>query len=181
MMKLSFTDRGNVFPSEDDIYQPEWVSAAFEAETMDKNFMVLATKNGEVKKVPATEFEEVRHAGFVAMNLEAGDLIAVAALADDCDHVVLLSSRERMIRFPCSRIRPASRQSGGVRGMRLSGADDAVVAIAIIRPEDFERLPLLSRGGKGVGMRGRIRIAHQMFGGGDHRTGLEDARRPLSP
>src|SRR5581483_1332887 len=127
--------------------------------------MLLATKKGEIKKTPLKEFESVRRAGLIAMGLEDGDELVFARLAKDNDHVVLVSSQGKAIRFGIGDLRSASRMSGGVRGMKISDTDDAVVAMEVVeegamlltlsetglgKRTDFSEYPPHGRGGQGV-------------------------------
>jgi DNA gyrase subunit A len=181
---LFFTDRGRVFqlrahevPDSSriargtpivnliEIDPAEVITAVVSTREYDTDFMILATKLGEVKKTPLREFESVRRAGLIAMGLEAGDELVFAGLAKDDDDVVLVSSQGKAMRFGIGDLRSASRMSGGVRGMRLAGADDAVVAMEVVQPggllltisetglgkrTPFEDYPKHSRGGQGV-------------------------------
>ena len=150
---LFFTDRGRVFQlrAHDvpdttrqargtplvnliEIETGELVTAVVATSSFDNDFMLLATKRGEVKKTPLSEFESVRRAGLIAMDLEDGDELVFARLAKDGDDVVLVSSLGKAIRFTVKELRSASRASGGVRGMRLVEAEDAVVAMEVVVP-----------------------------------------------
>ena len=88
----------------------------------EQDFMVMATKLGEVKKTPLKNFANVRRDGLIAMDLEAGDELVSAHLASDDDDAIIVSARGQAIRFPVKLLRSASRLSGGVRGMRLARA-----------------------------------------------------------
>ena len=150
---LFFTDRGRVFqlrahevPDSSrqargtplvnliDIETNELVTAVVATTSFDKDFMLLATKRGEVKKTPLREFESVRRAGLIAMDLEPGDELVFARLAKDDDDVVLVSTLGKAMRFRVVELRSASRASGGVRGMRLTAAEDAIVAMEVVVP-----------------------------------------------
>ncbi|HLG11039.1 MAG TPA: DNA gyrase subunit A [Dehalococcoidia bacterium] len=181
---LFFTDRGRVFqlkahevPDSSrlargtplvnliEIEPTELVTAVVSTTSYDKDFMVLATKKGEVKKTPLKEFESVRRAGLIAMGLEDGDELVFAQLAKEDDDVILVSTLGKAMRFNASELRSASRMSGGVRGMRLVEAEDEIVALEVVQPEamlltlsetglgkrtEFEDYPRHSRGGQGV-------------------------------
>jgi DNA gyrase subunit A len=127
--------------------------------------MLLATKKGEIKKTPLSEFESVRRAGLIAMNLEDGDQLVFAGLAREDDDVMLVSAQGKAIRFGVAELRSASRQSGGVRGMRLMGADDALVGMETVvagatlltisetglgKRTEFAEYAKHSRGGQGM-------------------------------
>jgi DNA gyrase subunit A len=180
---LFFTDRGRVFQLRTheipdtsrqargiplinliDIEQGELVTALVAARTMDRDFLVLATKLGEVKKTALSEFESVRRSGLIAMDLESGDELVVARLTAEGDDVILVTSDGHAVRFAVDELRSASRTSGGVRGVRL-GRGAHLVSMEVVRPgEDlltvtdngygkrtpFEEYPRHSRGGQGV-------------------------------
>jgi DNA gyrase subunit A len=180
---LFFTDRGRVFQLRTheipdtsrqargiplinliDIDQGELVTAVVAARTMDRDFLVLATKQGEAKKTALSEFESVRRSGLIAMDLEAGDELVVTRLAAEGDDVILITSDGRAVRFAVDELRSASRASGGVRGIRL-GRGAHLVSMEVVKPGEqlltvtangygkrtpVEEYPRHSRGGQGV-------------------------------
>ena len=99
---------------------------------MDHDYMVLATKLGEVKKTPLKSFANVRRDGLNAMDLEASDELVSAKLASDDDDAIIVAARGQALKFKVRLLRAASRLSGGVRGIRLA-AGDSVVAMEIGR------------------------------------------------
>jgi DNA gyrase subunit A len=181
---LFFTDRGRVFqlrahevPDSSriargtpivnliEIQPDEVITAVVSTTNYDTDFMILATRLGEVKKTALSEFESVRRSGLIAMDLEAGDELVFARLAKESDDVVLVSMQGKAMRFSISDLRKASRTSGGVRGMKLSGPEDAVVAMEVVQDDamlltisetglgkrtPFEDYPKHSRGGQGL-------------------------------
>jgi len=131
---------------------------------VDHDYMVVATKLGEVKKTPLKYFANVRRDGLIAMDLEPADELVSAKLATDEDTAIVVSARGQSVRFPVKALRSASRLSGGVRGIRLASGD-RVVGMEITHPEDHvlvvsefgygkrtrvEEYPLHGRGGQGV-------------------------------
>jgi DNA gyrase subunit A len=92
------------------------------------DYMLVATKRGEIKKTAMDEFENVRNSGLIAMNLEDGDELIGAKLAHANDDVLMITSQGKAVRFAVAELRSASRTSGGVRGVRL-GEDDIVVCL----------------------------------------------------
>jgi DNA gyrase subunit A len=180
---LFFTDRGRVYqvktfelpdesrqargtPLINIIYleQDERVTAVVATDGSDQEFLVLATEQGEVKKTALSEFAVVRRNGLITMDLEAADALVAAQLASSKDHAVLVTAAGQALRFPVSQLRSASRQSGGVRGIRLAKGD-RVVGMEIARPDQellvvsskgygkrttFEEYPTQGRGGQGV-------------------------------
>ena len=99
-----------------------------------RDYMVVATKRGEVKKTSLDEFAVVRSLGLIAMDLEPGDELIGARLVGAGDQVMLITERGQSIRFEVQELRAASRTSGGVRGIRLDDRDN-VVALCAARPD----------------------------------------------
>lgn len=145
---LFFTDRGRVFqlrvfelPDTSrtakgehiinliNIEQRERVTAVVTVpKGVSRDFMLLATKKGEVKKTVMSEFEVVRRNGLIAMNLEDDDELISARLARSDDDVLMVTAGGQAIRFTVAELRSASRTSGGVRGIRLA-KDDTLVSL----------------------------------------------------
>ena len=95
-----------------------------------RDSMVVATARGDVKRTPLDQFESVRRAGLIAMNLRRDDHLVSARAAGDEDDAILVTAGGRAIRFKVGSLRVASRASGGVRGMRVPD-DGAVVGLVI--------------------------------------------------
>jgi DNA gyrase subunit A len=91
-----------------------------------RDYMIVATKKGEVKKTEMNEFEIVRRDGKIAMNLEEDDELIGARLAHADDDVLMITAGGQAIRFTVKELRSASRISGGVRGIRLAPGDTVV-------------------------------------------------------
>jgi DNA gyrase subunit A len=147
-----------------EIDQQEQVTAVVAASQFDKDVMVLATRQGEVKKTSLSEFASVRRAGLIAMDLEKNDILVAAKLAREDDEVIIVTSDGQSVRFPVSELRLASRASGGVRGVRLAkkalavsmevatGGDEllTVSAHGYGKRTPVEDYPAHHRGGSGV-------------------------------
>ena len=161
---LFFTDRGRVFqlrvyelPDVSrtakgehiinliSIEQKERVTAVvYVPKGVSRDYMIVATKKGEVKKTTMDEFEVVRRSGLIAMNLEADDELIGAKLAHADDDVLMITAQGKAIRFTVEELRSASRTSGGVRGIRLA-EDDRVVSLNLA-PKGSELLVVTERG-----------------------------------
>jgi DNA gyrase subunit A len=98
-----------------------------------RDFMIMATRRGEVKKTSLDEFAVVRSLGLIAMDLEPGDGLVGARLVGAHDQVLLITECGQAIRFEVPDLRSASRTSGGVRGIRLE-ANDSVVSLCAVVP-----------------------------------------------
>jgi DNA gyrase subunit A len=100
------------------------------------DYLLMATCCGEVKKTAVERFAQVRSSGLIAMDLEEGDELVSAHLANGQDDIVLVTRKGQSIRFTVSELRASSRTSGGVRGIRLLG-DDRVVSMGVVYPEAY--------------------------------------------
>src|SRR3990172_1633661 len=145
--------------------QREWVTAVVRLpKDLARDYMVMGTKLGEVKKSPLKYFANVRRGGLNAMDLEAADELVSVKLAGEEDHALVVTAQGKSLRFSVRALRSASRQSGGVRGGRLAQGD-RVVALDIARPDEAMLVvtsqgfgkrtpvadyPLQGRGGQGV-------------------------------
>ncbi len=149
---LFFTDRGRVFQLKThevpdatrqarglplinliDIQQGELVTAVVAATSFEKDFMVLATKRGEIKKTPLAAFASVRRAGLIAMDLEKDDELIGARLMAEGEHVLLATAAGLVVRYRVSQVPSRSRAAGGVIGARLTRGD-RVVTLEVARP-----------------------------------------------
>ncbi|MGC3858793.1 DNA gyrase subunit A [Micromonospora chersina] len=131
-------------------------------------YLVLATKNGLVKKTRLEEFDSNRSGGVIAINLRDEDELVGAALVAPTDDLLLVSKNAQAIRFNASdeALRPMGRATSGVIGMRFS-EEDVLLAMEVVREgmemdvlvatnggyakrTPIEEYPVQGRGGKGV-------------------------------
>lgn len=100
------------------------------------SYLIMATRNGEVKKTPVESFASVRSSGLIAMDLEPGDELVAACLATEKDDVLLVTEGGQAIRFRVTELRAVSRTGGGVKGIQL-GLGDRVVALDVAHPDGY--------------------------------------------
>jgi DNA gyrase subunit A len=110
--------------------------------------LLLATKNGTVKKTSAAAFKEVRRSGLIAIGLDKGDSLISASFVRTGDTVFLVTTKGQSIRFDEKDVREMGRQAGGVRGIKLSGGD-AIVGAGVAQKGGAEELLVLSQLGYG--------------------------------
>jgi DNA gyrase subunit A len=99
-------------------------------------YLVLATRNGLVKKTRLADYNSPRQAGVIAINFrEDDDELIGAELVNADDDILLVSRKGQAIRFQASdeQLRPMGRATGGVRGMKFKHDDDAVLSLSVIR------------------------------------------------
>jgi DNA gyrase subunit A len=126
--------------------------------------VLMATKNGVIKKTDLMAFSRPRAGGIIALNLLEGDELIAARLTDGTLNVFLAGRKGKAIRFHESDIRPSGRVATGVRGMRL-GQGDHIVGMEVLshgqtlfavtengygKRTSIDEYPVQKRGGKGV-------------------------------
>src|SRR6266576_942781 len=133
--------------------QEEQVRAVVQTRNFEEaEYLVLATKNGMVKK---TKFEEyntpLKADGIIAIKLRDGDALVDVLHSSGSDDIMLVSRKGQAIRFHEQQARPMGRATSGVKGMGLRKGDE-VIAAAIAR-EDVDMLVVTDQG---FGKRTRI-------------------------
>ena len=99
-------------------------------------FLLMATKNGLVKKTPLIEYSRPREGGIIGINLEEDDTLIDVCLTKPGDEVVLGTKRGMAIRFSESNARPMGRNTKGVKGINLT-ASDTLVGMVVADPDGF--------------------------------------------
>lgn len=132
----------------------------------DAPYLVLATRNGLVKKTKLTDFDSNRSGGIVAINLRDNDELVGAVLCSSDEDLLLVSANGQSIRFSATdeALRPMGRATSGVQGMRFN-TDDYLLSLNVVREGTYllvatsggyakrtaiEEYPVQGRGGKGV-------------------------------
>lgn len=117
-----------------------------ETKAIDGLSLLLATKNGTVKKTSAAAFKEVRRSGLIAIGLDKGDSLITASFVRKGDTAFLVTSKGQSIRFTEDDVREMGRQAGGVRGIKLGSSDFVVGAGVAPKNSDAELLVISSLG-----------------------------------
>jgi DNA gyrase subunit A len=127
-------------------------------------FVIMATKDGIVKKTDLMAFSRPRVGGIIGLNLLPGDELIRARITDGTRNVFLGSAGGQSIRFHESDVRPTGRVATGVRGMTLTKGD-RIVGMEVLshgqtlfavtehgygKRTSIDEYPLRRRGGKGV-------------------------------
>lgn len=96
----------------------------------DAPYLVLATRNGLVKKSRLTDYDTNRSAGVIAINLRDDDELVSAMLVDTDDDVMLISRHGQSLRFRADddALRPMGRATSGVTGMKFRSGDELLSA-----------------------------------------------------
>ena len=165
---LFFTDRGKVYwkkvydlPQQSrtakgralvnllSLEEGEKVSNCLSVRTFDaQRFLIMATRNGIVKKTQLLAYSRPKQGGIIAIKLDNGDELIDVRIVTPDDDVVLATTNGMAIRFSQRDARSMGRNTRGVRGITLTG-DDRVVGMVVADPEMY----LLTACTKGYGKR----------------------------
>ncbi|MDI6734330.1 MAG: DNA gyrase subunit A [Patescibacteria group bacterium] len=117
----------------------------------EQKFLVMATKNGLVKKTPLKDFDNIRKTGIIAINLKTDDLLKWTKLSSGDDQIIVVSAFGQSIRFKEKDVRGTGRTAAGTKGIRLKKGD-FVSGLDIIKKEqaenqkDLKLLIIMNRG-----------------------------------
>jgi len=133
-------------------------------EFKEGHFLMMATREGNVKKTAIIAYSNPRKGGIIGMGLEKGDELIEVQLTSGEDEVLLATRCGKAIRFKETQVREMGRAAKGVRGIRL-GKNDAAIAMEIVKADQtvltvtgqgfgkrtsFKEYRIQSRGGKGI-------------------------------
>lgn len=114
-------------------------------------YILMATRQGKVKKIAIDAFSRPRSSGLIAVDLVGGDHLVDVGLTTGDQDIMLVTSAGKAIRFAESSLRPLGRTAQGVRGIKLLG-DQRVISLIIVDPA----ATLLTATENGYGQRTRL-------------------------
>ncbi|HZK38027.1 MAG TPA: DNA gyrase subunit A [Clostridia bacterium] len=127
-------------------------------------YLILATRNGIIKKTQLDQFENTRKSGLMAISIREDDELIKVELIDENEEIILVTAEGKSIRFKEDDVRNTGRTAMGVKGINLS-SDDYVVSMEVVREDmdllvvsekgfgkrtDINEYRVQNRGGKGV-------------------------------
>ena len=125
----------------------EKISAVIPVKEWDEtNYLIMATRDGIVKKTKMKDYSNIRKTGLLAISLREGDELIEVKITDGNDDVILITKNGMSIRFHETDVRTTGRVSMGVIGMNLD-EDDEVVAMQLDRQGEY--LLIVSENGYG--------------------------------
>ena len=142
----------------------ERINAILPLATGSMGYLVLATKNGLIKKTDLAEFERIQSNGKIAIRLQEGDELIGAMHTDGDNEIIIASTGGKCIRFHEQDIRDTGRSSMGVKSISLDKGE-RVVDATIVRENtdvltitengygkrtDIDEYRFQARGGKGI-------------------------------
>lgn len=165
--EASRTSRGTAMVNLLQLAQDEHVTASFAISddyAESDQYLLLATKNGTVKKTPISQYSNIRKSGLIAIALRDDDQLIEAKLIDKNEDIMIGTRNGMAIRFNENDVRITGRSSYGVKGITLTD-DDEVVGMQKLSQGDFvlvvsekgmgkltktDEFKIQKRGGKGL-------------------------------
>ncbi|MDA9883052.1 DNA gyrase subunit A [Flavobacteriaceae bacterium] len=157
LINIEQDDRVKAFICTQDLKDEDYVNS---------NYVIMATKLGQVKKTSLEQYSRPRSNGINAITIKDGDELLEAKLTNGNSQIMLAVQSGKAIRFEESKTRPMGRNASGVRGIRLKDEKDEVVGMISVNDMDanilvvsengfgkrssLEDYRLTNRGGKGV-------------------------------
>ncbi|MDO8492052.1 MAG: DNA gyrase subunit A [bacterium] len=138
-----------------------------------EGFLVMATKNGIIKKVEGAAFENVRRSGLVAIKLKSGDLLRWVKITHGKDEIIMVTKFGQAIRFAEKDVRPMGRGASGVKAMRLKKNDEIIGFNVIPEGEAGKAMHLLVVTEQGYGKRTPLKEYKRQHRGG---AGIKTAK-----
>ncbi|MEX0593525.1 MAG: DNA gyrase subunit A [Balneolaceae bacterium] len=161
--------RGRAIVNLIDIEKEDRIKAFVPVKTLDdeeyiqNHFIMMSTKNGQIKKTRLEAYSRPRRDGIIAINIKEGDTLLEAALTNGESTVILANKSGRAIRFDESEVRDMGRNTSGVRGMTL-GSDGELVDMVVIRNTNEATVLAISE--KGYGKRSLVADYREQSRGG---------------
>jgi len=131
----------------------------------DSHYIVMATRNGIVKKTVLSAYGKPRKGGIYAIEIRDGDKLIEARISNGEHDILLGTSEGKSIRFSENDVRPSGRKTMGVKGIKLGSKEDHLVGMLVVKREgtilvatekgmgkrtDVIQYRTQTRGGKGV-------------------------------
>jgi DNA gyrase subunit A len=115
------------------VEQREYVSAIIALPQFEPDhYLVMATRQGKIKKTSLAEYAKIRANGLIAINLQDGDELQWVGLSDGQNDIIVATRKGQAARFRELEVRPMGRDTMGVTAIRLKGNDE-VIGMEVVR------------------------------------------------
>lgn len=159
LINIDSDDKVRAFIKVKDFTDPEYLKS---------NYIVLATKEGLIKKTTLEAYSRIRSNGIIAISFREGDSLIQARLTNGNNEILLAVKSGKAIRFNEKTVRTVGRTALGVRGVRLASESDEVIGMVTVdasnkettilvvseqgygKRTDIDDYRVTNRGGKGV-------------------------------
>ncbi|MCK5775933.1 MAG: DNA gyrase subunit A [Bacteroidales bacterium] len=137
LINIPPNDRVRAYVNTKDLKDEEYVNS---------NFIVLATKNGVIKKTSLAAYSRPRINGINAITIREKDTLLEAKLTNGENEVLIAVKSGRAIRFNERLVRPMGRNAAGVRGIKLANTKDEVVGMICLENKEYDVLVVSENG-----------------------------------
>ncbi|MBM4122792.1 MAG: DNA gyrase subunit A [Nitrospira sp.] len=117
-------------------------------EFRDDRYVVMATKQGVIKKTELSAYGNPRQGGIIALTLDEGDKLIAVEITDGQREILLGTRQGIVIRFKEEEVRPMGRTAHGVRGIALEEGNE-VIGMETITPDSTTAILTITEGGYG--------------------------------
>ncbi len=144
--EASRTARGRAIINLLEIGQEEKIKAILPIpEDTAGKYLVLATKQGLIKKTPLEEFDQINRTGKIAIKFNEDDELISAVLTNGEDELIIAANNGNVIRCSEKDVRPMGRSARGVKAMDLDDGEN-LVDVAVIRDAEQEVITVTTNG-----------------------------------
>ncbi len=137
MVNIESDDRVMAYINVQDLKNDEYINS---------HFVIMATKNGVVKKTSLESYSRPRANGINAITIKEGDQLLEAKLTNGATEIILAKRSGKAIRFNEASVRAVGRNAQGVKGVTLEGKDDEVVGMVCVSEPDATILVVSEKG-----------------------------------
>lgn len=120
-----------------------------EEDYINKNYIVMCTKRGVIKKTVLEQYSRPRANGINAITVREGDTLLEAVLVSETDQLMVASKFGKVVRFNSADVRDMGRTATGVRGITLAGEKDDVIGMIVMPKENPPQVLVVSERGYG--------------------------------
>jgi len=125
-------------------------------EYINNHFVIMATKQGQVKKTPLEQYSRPRQNGINAITIREDDELIGAKLTTGNSQVLIAVKSGKLVRFEESKTRPMGRTASGVRGITLAHEKDEVIGMVAIDEKEVNETQILVVTENGYGKRTKV-------------------------
>ena len=123
---------------------------------INSHYVIMATKQGQVKKTPLEQYSRPRQNGINAITIREDDELMEAKLTNGESQVLIAVKSGKLVRFEEEKTRPMGRTASGVRGITLANDKDEVIGMVSVNKDDINETQLLVVTENGYGKRTKL-------------------------
>jgi DNA gyrase subunit A len=125
-------------------------------EYINSHYVIMATKQGQVKKTPLEQYSRPRQNGINAITIKEDDELIGAKLTTGNSQVLIAVKSGKLVRFEEEKTRPMGRTASGVRGITLADDKDEVIGLVSIDKDNINDSQILVVTENGYGKRTKV-------------------------